>query len=271
AFDLFLDQVEEQLADTKLILMIDEFEVLEDQVMKGNLRSEIFEFFRHMVQHRQKMNFLLSGTHQITDYTKWYRSVFFHIAQHYRISQLTPRGAEELIQRPVEGFLVYEPLSIKKIHQLTADQPYLIHLICKAIVDYCNELGKGFVTINDVNSVLHEVMQTGQFHFDWIWDQIKPEERVALAAIAEGGQEEGRWLSFSEIENLYRRYQIPSKQEYISDALKKLIEVDVVETESITRHKVTFSAQRFRIPVGLTRRWLLEEHPLNVVRKEMHH
>lgn len=271
AFDIFLDQVEEQLGNHKLILMIDEFEVLEEQVVKGNLKSEIFEFLRNMVQHRQKINFLLSGTHQITDYTKWYRSVFFHIAQHYRLSQLTAQGAEDLIQMPVEGFLSYEPLSIKKIHQLTDDQPYLVHLICKAIVDHCNEHAKSFVTINDVNSVLHEVMQTGQFHFDWIWDQIKPEERVALAAVAEGGQEEGRWLSFSEIEEIYRRSHISSEREYLLDALKKLIELDVLETEPTPRRKTALSAQRFRIPVGLTRRWLLEEHPLNVVRKEMHH
>src|SRR5581483_9989358 len=40
AFDVFLDQVEEQLAGRKLILLIDEFEVLEDQVTKGKLQPE---------------------------------------------------------------------------------------------------------------------------------------------------------------------------------------------------------------------------------------
>lgn len=269
AFDMFLDQVEEQLVNRKLILLVDEFEILEEHVTRGTLQSEIFEYLRDIVQHRQNINFLFAGTHQITEYTKWYRSVFFNIALHYRISRLDEQGAEDLIQKPVAGYLEYEPLTVTKIRRLTADQPYLIHLICRAIVDYCNERGKTYVTINDVNIVQQMVMQTGQYHFDWLWDQIKPEERVALAAIVEGGQEEGRWLLLAELEDLYRRYRIPYKQEYILDSLKMLSEADLIEFEPGESRKSTPDSQRFRIPVGLTRIWLLKEHPLNLVRKEM--
>lgn len=268
-FDVFLDQVEEQLAGRKLILLIDEFEILEEQVTKGKLDSEVFDYLRDIVQHRQNINFLFAGTHKITEYTRWYRSVFFNIAVHRPLSRLSPQGAEDLIQKPVEGYLEYEPLTVKKFHLLTADQPYLIHLMCRAIVDYCNELGKSFVTINDVNAVLREVMQTGQFHFDWLWDQITPEERVALAAIAEGGKEEGRLLSLAEIEDVYRRYNIVCKREYILDSLKTLIEADIVEEVQIDPRKTRLDSHKFRIPVGLTRSWLLKDHPLELVRREM--
>jgi hypothetical protein len=169
----------------------------------------------------------------------------------------------------VEDYLEYEPLTVRKIRQLTADQPYLIHLMCRALVDYCNERGKTFVTINDVNTVLREVMQTGQFHFDWLWDQITPEERVALAAIAESGKEEGRLLAFAEIEEVYRRYGIPYKREYILDSLKTLIEADIIEDTRVDARKTRLDSHKFRIPVGLTRSWLLKEHPLELVRREM--
>ena len=161
AFEVFLDEIEVRLVERKLILLIDEFEVLEEQVTKGQLQPEIFEYLRDIVQHRQNINFLFSGTHKITEYTKWYRSVFFNIAVHYRLSRLTPRGAEDLIQKPVAEYLEYEPLTIEKICRLTADQPYLIHLMCRAIVDYRNARNKNYVTINDVNVVQGEVMETG--------------------------------------------------------------------------------------------------------------
>ncbi len=112
-------------------------------------------------------------------------------------------------------------------------------------------------------------MQTGQYHFDWLWDQIKPEERVVLAAIAAGSQEEGRSLLLAELENLYRRYRIPYKQEYILDSLKMLSDADLIEFEPDDSRKNALDSQRFRIPVGLTRIWLLKEHPLKQVRKEM--
>jgi outer membrane protein assembly factor BamB len=269
AFDIFLDCVEEHLDGGKLILMIDEFEILEEQVVKGHLRPEVFEYLRDVVQHRQNINFLFSGTHKIAEFTKWYRSTFFNIARHYRLSKLNPGGAEDLIQQPVADFLEYEPLTVRKIHQLTADQPYLIHLMCRSIVDYCNDRCKTYVTINDVNTVLREVMQTGQFHFDWLWDQVTPEERIALAALAEGGREEGRSLTLGDIEEVYRRNRVQFKREYLITSLKTLIEADIVERVSSDGQDSSFDDSKFKIPVGLTRRWVLKEHPLEQVRKEM--
>ncbi len=169
-----------------------------------------------------------------------------------------------MIQKPVAGYLEYEPLTVQKIRQLTADQPYLIHLICRAIIDYCNEQHKNYVTINDVNIVLHDVMQTGEFHFDWLWDQIKPEERVMLAAIAECSKEDGRWLPLNEIEEVYRQRHLSYKNEYFIETLKTLIEADIVEAEQEVLRK-----SRFRIPVGLIRSWMLREHRLEVVSSEM--
>ncbi|MBV9231568.1 MAG: AAA family ATPase, partial [Chloroflexi bacterium] len=269
AFDLFLDNVEEQLKGRKLILLIDEFEVLEEEVLKGKLESEIFEYLRNILQHRQNINFLFSGTHKITKYTKWYRSIFFNIARHHRLSRLTPKGAEALIRQPVISYLEYEPLTVKKIRQLTDDQPYLIHLMCRAIVDYCNDKRKTYVTLNDVNTVLHEVMQTGQFHLDWLLDQVSPEERVALSVLAEGGKEEGRWLTLDEIEEIYRQRRLVFKREYLLAALKALIEADIIESESRDSGDSAFESTKYRIPVGLTRGWLLRERPLELVRREM--
>ncbi len=125
------------------------------------------------------------------------------------------------------------------------------------------------MTINDVNTVIRDVMQTGQFHFDWLWDQVTPEERMALAVLAEGGREEGRSLNVGDIEEVYRRNRVPFKREYLIAALKTLIEADIVESVSSDGRDSSFDESKFKIPVGLTRRWLLKEHSLEEVRKEM--
>lgn len=268
-FDVFLDEVEEHLAGRKLNLLIDEFELLEEHVMSEHLRPQIFEYLRDIVQHRPNINFLFSGTHKITEFTKWYRSVFFNIARHHRISRLDFQGAEDLMVKPVQDFLEYEPHSLTKIHGLTADQPYLIHLLCNAIVEYCNDREKTFVTINDVNAVIQQVMPTGSYHFDWLWDQIGPEVRVALMVLAEGGKEEGRWLSFSEIEALYRHYHLPYRREQVLDALKTLQEADIIESLENPTVKKTKDSRRYKIAVGLIRNWLLQEHSLVSVMSEL--
>ncbi len=268
AFDLFLEEAEIQLTNQKIIMLIDEFEVLETQVNNKRLDPELFEYLRSLMQHHTNINFLLSGTHKIEEFTRSYWSAFFNMAFHHRLSRLSMQSSVGLITNPVAGYLEYDPSAVHKIRDLTADQPYLIHLICRSLVDHCNEKHKAYVTINDVNTVLQEVMETGQFHFDWLWKHINSEERIVLSALAQGGREDGRALSLVEIEEIYRHYHIPYKQEKAIASLKELMAADTIEKITDDLHEHTTDRGRFRIPVGLIRQWLLKERPLLAVLQE---
>jgi outer membrane protein assembly factor BamB len=262
ALNLFLDDVEALLGERKIILLLDEFEVLALQVKKGQLEREIFAYLRSLMQHRQNINFVLSGTHQIDQLTTGYWSVFFNIAHHHRLLHLDASDAQDLITQPVADYLEYEPHAVQKIRRLTGDQPYLIHLVCRSLVDHCNRKHKAYVTIHDVNIVQQNVMQTGQFHFDWIWDQITSEEQIVLSAIAEGRKEEGRLISLPEIEDLYRYYRTPFKRTSVLAAIKRLADFDVVE-EVVDDTQSSSERTRYRISVGLIGKWLRKEKPLS--------
>jgi hypothetical protein len=263
AFNVFLDEVEEHLVERRIIILIDEFEVLEAQVKKGNLEPELFAYLRSLMQNRRYINFLLSGIHTIKQLTSEYWSVFFNMALHHHLERLSPESAIGLITGPVEGSLEYDVYAIRKIRDLTADQPYLIHLICRSLIDHCNEKRKAYATINDVNTVLREVMQTGRFHFDWLWDQLSVEGRAVLTLLAEGGREEGRALSLLEIEEICRHYRIPFKKEQVIAALRELTEADAIEKIADDPHEL--NGARYTISVGLIRQWLLQEKPLEYV------
>lgn len=264
ALNLFLDEVEDCLGERKIILLLDEFEVLEVQVKKGQLEKEIFTYLRSLMQHRPNINFVLSGTHQIDQLITGYWSVFFNIAHHHRISRLDPRDAEDLITCPVADYLEYEPHAVQKIRRLTGDQPYLLHLVCRSLVDHCNRREKSYVTLRDVGIVRKNVMQTGQFHFDWIWDQTTTEERFALSAVAEARKEEGRLISLPEIEDLYRHNRIPFKRDIVQAAIKKLADFDVVEVVAEDTQSSP-ERERYRIAVGLISRWLRKEKSLELL------
>ncbi len=100
----FLDVVEENLKDRMLVILIDEFEVLEALVNQRKLAPEVFDYLRSMVQNRQNITFLLAGVHTIQKLTAGYWSPFFNIANQYRLSKLSEQGAINLITRPVRGF-----------------------------------------------------------------------------------------------------------------------------------------------------------------------
>jgi AAA+ ATPase superfamily predicted ATPase len=268
AFNLFLDQVETLLGERKLILLIDEFEALEAQVANGHLDQEFFEYLRSVMQSRRNLCFLLAGTQRIEQLTSSYWSVFFNIANHYRLVKLSEKASRDLIVKPVAGFLEYEPYSIQKIQQLTADQPYLIHLICRALVQHCNEQRKSHVTIKDVNSVLREVMQTGEYHFSWILKQISSKDRIALSALAEGDSDAKHTLSLYDIKEIYKQYHIPYSREELLKSLKRLSDIEIVVSERDDDQTDRAERARYSIPVGLIRMWLRKEKPLEAVLRE---
>lgn len=267
-FDIFLDQVETCLQTQRLIILIDEFEVLEDQIKKGRLKPEFLDYLRSIMQQHHRINFLLAGTHRFEQLTQANWSVFFNIACQYRLSRLSPQGAEDLIKKPVENYLEYGPFTVEKIRFLTADQPYLIHLLCRALVDLCNDQRKVYVTINDVNAARLEAMQTCSSHFDWLWKHLVFDEQRLLAVISELSKEEGRWLSYGEIEERYRYYRLSYEPKSLYDCIKSLSMADIVEVALENTAQALFSGERLRISAGLMRLWLLKEKPLRLMTGE---
>jgi hypothetical protein len=286
SFERFLDKVGTLLGNQKLILLLDEFEELENHVKKGHLEPEIFSYLRSLMQKRHYIHFLLSGTHQIEKLTRSYWSVFFNIALHYPLpSRIAPEGAEALITEPVSSFLEYEPQVVNKIRQLTADQPYMIHLLCRELIDHCNKMEKNYATLNDVNLVLKSVFNTGTNHFDWLWERFEDEtaqkdgkaqkdetaRQILLQVIAEGMKEEGRFLDLDDIKKIYSQHHYPYNPDDIIDALKELQAEDAVETINSDKQWEGINENtRCTIANGLFRQWLRQNKRLKAFQPTPH-
>lgn len=260
AFNQFLDEAETLLGNRKLIILIDEFEVLEQKVKDHALDPEIFEYLRSLMQHRHRINFLVAGTHSIEQLTAGYWSVFFNIARHHRLRKLSVEAATQLIVQPIKGYLEYDPFAVIKIRQLTADQPYLIHLVCRSLVEHANLLQKSYVTINDVNIVMDEVIETGKTHFGWIWDQISLDERLVLSVVSQEGKREGGIISLTDIEDTYKHVGLVFNRKKVLQALQNLIDGDVLVSGT--------DGTQFRILMELTRLWLQKNKSLGRVMLE---
>jgi hypothetical protein len=263
--DRFLNEVEDARTEQKLIILIDEFEVLEDQITKGRIKAELLEYLRSTMQYHHSINFLLAGTHKIDQLTEKNWSVFFNLARHYHLSRLSASGANDLITRPLEHLLEYAPYTVDKIRQLTADEPYLIHLMCRSLVDHCNTQRKNYVTLNDVNTVLSEVMLTCGSHFDWLWQQLSEQEQILLAMISDLDNEDGKSLTLADLESRYRYYRLPYEREHLQMCLKSLADADIIAFASEDQFTSSLFSIRVRIPVGLMRKWLRRERPAHLL------
>ncbi len=256
-FDRFLDDIEEWLGQRKLVLLIDEFEVLDDKAKEHQIDEHLFDHLRSLVQERQCMHLLLAGTHRLEGLTSTYWSVFFNLANHRRLANLTPESARQLISNPMKEYLEYDSFAVEKIRSLTGDQPYLIQLFCHSLVRHCQESAKDYITINDVNIVLEEVKQSGREYFNWIWEQSSWEERIILAIIAQASGDGEQFVSFNDVERLFKEYHLSYKRDSLLASLRNLRNGDVIVDVP--------NEQRYKIAVGLTRSWLHEGKPIQRV------
>ncbi len=261
-FDHFLKDVLKAQPGRKLVFLLDEFEKLQEHIDKHIIDEKILHYLRSLMQHRERLNFLLVSAPNIRYHTERYWAVFFNIALQHRLTRLKETEAIDLIVQPVQGYLQYDMLALKRIRQLSGDQPYLIHIIGEQLIEYCNNLKKTYVTVNDVNIVLKRILEEQTSSIYWIWHQFaSPTEHFLLAILAQEQDEEGRFLPLSSIRIEYDKQGVPFEKKEVMRALEKLVKEDILEEQ--------LDGTQFRIPVGLFREWLRKDKPPErVVREE---
>jgi hypothetical protein len=257
-FDEFLDDLEDEIDNQKIILLIDEFEILEVKVKSGLISQDIFGYFRSLMQHRRFFGFVFAGTHTLQLMSQTYWSIFFNIALHQRVSFLDEDSATALITRPLSDQLAYDPISIEKIKSLTGNHPYFIQLLCRSLVYRCNQRETNYVTLTDVNAVLKQVLDTGQDHFQFVWQNASSPERLLLSAIAHQLKDDICVTSLHDITALMERHRLGLTSNEVKDVVQKLVYQDLVQEVS--------KGQQFKLTIGLIRLWLQQTKPIkNVV------
>lgn len=172
AFDNYLDELELQLNGKHIVLLIDEFEGIEDLVNEKCLNPDIFQYFRSLMQHRTFLNFILTGAHGLEEMRKDYWSILFSIALFQKISFLEYTNSHRLVTKPIEGFLEYDQDAIALLHRLSGGQPYFLQAGCKIIVNRMNEQKRLYVTTKDVEEIQDLWLEQTEATLLRYWDEL---------------------------------------------------------------------------------------------------
>ena len=223
-FDEWLDEIEFSLEHNQtLLLILDEFSTLEHIFNKGLLDEEsVLGMFRHIIQHRQRMKILLSGSHTIDEFERW--ASYLINVQTVHISYLQFKEALHLIEQPVKEFsLRYDPAASQRLMIITHCHPALIQLICAEIITLKNKQQineRRFATVSDVEEAIPGALQQGRFFFaDISNNQVTPQGLALLHLIAAQG--EGNMVSAERL-----RTECPDDFEATLD---KLLQRELIE------------------------------------------
>lgn len=253
----FIPAVRQKLPKkTKLLLVFDEFEALENLVQDGVLPRTLFTYLRHMMQHSEGFGFIFVGTRRLEEMTSDYWSVLFNIALYGQIGFLSQEATVQLITEPVSPHIIYDDLALDKIWRVTAGHPYFLQLVCYTLVKHANDRGTGYVTISDVNAALEEMLQLGEVHFAYIWRHSSYAERALLAAVAHLMDRDVPFHP-SDLVQYLEQYGFRFDPAEITSGLNRLVEREIMR--EITEEGTSL----YELRIGLVGLWAAQNKSLS--------
>ncbi|MFN5956083.1 MAG: ABC transporter substrate-binding protein [Dolichospermum sp.] len=241
----FLTQIYNILGEKKLVLLLDEFDVLSEANNEDNV-----EFFRLIKDWLSKWPERLFIIPVVGRHIKELPNLldFVRESPHREISFLDRDSAEILITRPAQGVVTYQQNAIEEIFSLSAGHPYFTQLICYELFNLARERQIWTINAEDVKTIIDKAIQTGEAGLAWFWDGLYPQAQVVFSAAAEAQHRE-------------------EQDDRVSYNPKLLLKDYGILTDSLTQVAKEMADYGFlneskRVKIELVRLWLLQKHQL---------
>ncbi|MBI1923960.1 hypothetical protein HYR99_06890 [Candidatus Poribacteria bacterium] len=117
---------------------------------------------------------------------------------------------------------------------------------------------KYYITLQDVNRILNDVLQGGVVHFDFIWQESSPEEQLILATLANIMTREGAGAGLIDVENMLKKYDVSMGPDQITEVVKSLVAREIVEADLET-------FRRYQFKIDLIRLWVNRYQSLGII------
>lgn len=178
----------------RLILAVDEFELIEQGIHEGRIDTGLLPYLRAINQRYRWLALIFAGLHTLDEMGRDYRSAFYGQAAHLRVGYLSCQNAIHLVTRPHPDFaLEYAPDLRQELYRLTYGQPYLLQRLCWELVNAWNErfLVQGestprTLTLQDLPPLLTPDFYHGAgYYFDGVWSNATPAEQELMRLMAQ--------------------------------------------------------------------------------------
>ena len=250
-FQDFLSKIYQEIDDKKLVLLLDEFDVITNDSKEINI-VEIQTFFPYLKKllKQQKNLFIIPVIGRYLNDLPNLLSLFKD-APYQEIGLLDDISARRMIANPAEGILIYQPEAIQEIMKLSAGHPCYTQVICSTLFEQARENNKWSIERTDVERILNKAIEKSDSFLQGLWDVLSIEERVIMSTVAEA-----------------QNIAIEQRRRFPEEPLDLLSKNGINQTEELSQSWKRLIENRYlsddgrKIIVELIRRWLLKYHPL---------
>jgi len=248
-----------QLGQGRLVLLIDEFDVLSDELASPRAASEtLFPYLQGLIQNQPRIGFVFVVGRRIEELATHFQAIFKQ-AVYRRVGHLSAEESRSLIVEAAGNQVNYEEPAIRQIQALAAGHPYFTQLICFEAFNAAKLNSKTSISAGVVSEVVSRAIESGHGALNWFWEGLPRAERFILSAVAQVSDDSGVG-SKEDIRRLLEEHRILLSGLELKDAPDRLVEWEMLRSEG---------PDKYRFVVELVRRWVLQEHPVSSARRDI--
>jgi len=167
----YIEVVLEALAeeDLGLLLLIDEFDVLQEGMEAGVTSPQVPSNIRFLLQTYPRFSAILAGARRLKRMREEYWSPLFGLGQNFSVGKIHDEAAARLIQDPAPG-LAYSKEAVELVIEQTAGHPYLIQNLSNVIFEGAVETKQRSINVDQVQQAIQSLVDDFG-HFEWVWGE----------------------------------------------------------------------------------------------------
>ncbi|HHS97224.1 MAG TPA: tetratricopeptide repeat protein [Chloroflexi bacterium] len=264
--DVFLPQVYAALGPRRLVVLLDEFDVLDREetapLPETAAVRALFPFLRRMIAEDPRTAFLFAVGRRPEDLSLDFLATF-KTSLVREVWVLDRESAEELVrQAERNGTLRFTDRAVVRILGLTNCHPYFTQLLCQRIWERAyrdNPRVPPSIDGEAVEAAVPDALRTGEQAILWLWNGLSPEEKIYAAGLA-ALSSEGEEVPEERVIHLLASHATRLHTREVEEAPRRLVRRRVLEEVGERRHRFT---------IDLFRRWVRANRPVREVKDEL--
>ncbi len=244
-----------------ILLMLDEFDKLQEGIDNKVTSPQVPENIRYMVQTYPNFSAILTGSRRMKRLREEYWSALYGLGTRFDVTTLSHEAASRLVTEPVKGRLTYSRESLERVISITNHHPYLLQCLCNRIFDMAAQLKIRSVTLDIVEQASNLLADNNE-HFASLWDYAGSDRRRFILGITHKEEADSNFLPFGTLKERLSSYGIDLNDENLIADIQFLRELELVDL------KGEIGSGYYVLAIPLMGRWIDRQHDFEVLMKK---
>ena len=246
----YLETAIEAAKPRGLLLMLDEFDKLQEGIDAGIASAQVPENLRYLLQHQSGLGAIITGSRRLKRLREEYWSALFGIGYRIGVSALPRADAERLVTEPVADRLRYLPQARAGIVALCACHPFLIQSLCSRVFDEAATASDRTITVDVVERAATEMVRDNE-HFQTLWGYAGSERRRLILALCDRLADGSDAVNIDLLRMMLDRQGVPVRRDRdLADDVAVLRELEMLDLDKLYR------GGSYRLSIPLMAKWL---------------